>query len=163
MVSFFCVLSSCRSKLKPIGLDIIIPNKERQKYTLAIGLLKYKYWIEQYEVTLCELLVKPLEELDVVHINTMWTQRYHQSCPLKSKSTSADQNSQGFPFTWRASCFSGSYNIYDIPITAGLTNVSASTSTLRGQAQRSNYVLCDTEHCNSRIFFNWLPMKIFIN
>lgn len=45
-VSFFCVLSSCRSKLKSI--DIIIPNKERQKYTLAIGLLKYKYVIEQY-------------------------------------------------------------------------------------------------------------------
>lgn len=85
-----------------------------------MGLIKYKYGIEQYEVTLCELFVKPLEELDVVHINTMWTQRYHQSCPLKSKSTSADQNSQGSPFAWRASCFSGSYNIYEIPTTAGL-------------------------------------------
>lgn len=36
-----------------------------------MGLLKNKYGIEQYEVTLSELLVKPLEELDVVHINTM--------------------------------------------------------------------------------------------
>lgn len=36
-----------------------------------MGLLKYKYEIEHYEVTLCELLVKSLEELDVVHINTM--------------------------------------------------------------------------------------------
>lgn len=68
---FSAVYLKCRSKLKSIGLDILIPNKERQKYTLAIGLLKYKYGIEQYEVTSCELLVKPLEELDVVHINTM--------------------------------------------------------------------------------------------
>lgn len=27
-----------------------------------MGLLKYKYGIEQYEVTLCELLVKPVED-----------------------------------------------------------------------------------------------------
>lgn len=36
-----------------------------------MSLLKYKYGIEQYKVILCELLVKHLEELDVVHINTM--------------------------------------------------------------------------------------------